>query len=199
MTSEWDDACARREGVTHFELLQVKKAGMLRAALKSGMSASALERLPKPIVPKVEKLPPVVLATRAHATNFNRQDGSRRSAQARVAGKDFKSRPWVSVEHLREVIDAAARRFKMPGRRVSTLSRDREVIAARHVCVTVALEVTGATQSNLAAAMGLSLDVVKNSRAYGQSVIKNYAGYAEKYGAAKADILARWPEYRSAA
>lgn len=187
------------EGITHFEHLQAQKARVLRAAIKSGMSAAALQRLPKPIVPKVDKLPPVVLATRYHATNFNRQDCSRRSAQARGAGKDFKSRAWFEVDHLCELLDVVARRFKLTGKQVCTITRDRETIAARHVAVITVLDVTGATQANLAKAMGVSLDVVKNSKSYGQSVIHNYAGYAEKYGAAKADICARWPQYRSAA
>ncbi len=196
MTSPID---AERKGLTHFEYLQAKKARVVAAAMKSGMSALALARLPKPIVPKVEKLPPVVLATRAHATNFNRQDGSRRSAQARGAGKDFKPRAPVPADHLRELVDVVAGRFKLTGKQVSTVSRQRETIAARHVVVVTVLEITGATQTNLASAMGVSLDVVKSSRSYGESVIRNYAGYAEKYGAAKADILARWPQYASAA
>jgi len=186
------------EGLTHFEWLQAEKA-RVRGLVSRKVSLSALDRLPKPIVPKVDKLPPVVLATRYHATNYNRQDGSRRSAQARGAGKDFKSRAWVEVDHLCELVDVVARRFKLTGKQVSTITRDRETIAARHVAVVTVLDITGATQANLAKAMAVSLDVVKNSRSYGQSVINNYAGYAEKYGAAKADIYARWPQYRSAA
>lgn len=185
------------EGLTHFEWLQAEKA-RVRALLSKQASPAALARLPKPIVPVVEKLPPVVLATRAHATNYNRQDGSRRSAQARGAGKDFKPRASVPAEHLRDLVDVVARRFRLTGKQVSTVTRDREVIAARHVVVVTVLEITGATQTNLASAMGVSLDVVKSSRAYGQSVINNYFGYAEKYGAAKADIYAQWPEYRRA-
>lgn len=185
------------EGITHFEYLQAEKV-RVRALVSRKVSASALDRLPKPIVPRVEKLPPVVLATRAHATNFNRQEDSRRSATARD-GKSFKPRPSVELFHLRDLVDTVARRFKLTGKQVSTVTRDRETIAARHVVVVTVLEITGATQTNLAAAMGVSLDVVKSSRSYGQSVINNYSGYAEKYGAAKADILALWPQYRSAA
>lgn len=187
------------DNLGHFDLLQAKTASVFEAARKRGMSAAALARLPKPIIVKRDALPPVVLATKAHATNFNRQDGSRRSAQARSAGKDFKPRARVPADHLREVVDVTARRFNLTGKQVSTVTRQREIIAARHVAVVTALEITGATQSNLAAAMGVSLDVVKCSLRYGQSVINNYAGYAEKYGAAKADIYARWPQYREVA
>ncbi len=186
------------EGLTHFEWLQAEKA-RIRSLLSKKASPAALARLPKPIVPAVDKLPPVVLATRHHATNVNRQEGSRKSAAARDISKHFKGRPWVEVDHLRELIDVAARRFKLTGKQVSAANRDREAIAARHVVVIAVLETSKATQVNLAKAMGVSLDTIKNSRAYGDSVVRNYAGYAEKYGAAKEDIYARWPQYRSAA
>lgn len=49
------------DGMTHFEWLQAKKARFVSAARKGGMSEAALARLPKPIVVKQHKLPPVVL------------------------------------------------------------------------------------------------------------------------------------------
>lgn len=139
-----------------------------------------------------------MLATKAHATNFNVQDSSRQSALARGAGKDFQARRKFPRAHLRELADVVANRFGFTGAEVCTASR-RDTMAARHIAVITVLEVTRATQSNLASALGLSLDIVKSSKNYGQTVIRNSAVYAEKYGAAKEDILARWPEYRSEA
>lgn len=183
-----------REG--HFDHLQAKKAALLDAARKQGMSAAALARLPQPVVVKADKLPPVVLATKAHSTNFNRQDSSRRSARTRKVV--FERRPKIDHAHLMAVIDVVARRFGQSGAKVCARRAGRTVTAARHVAVLLTMEVTNATQANLADAMRVSLATIKNSRDYGQSVVKNYAGYAEKYGVAKADILARWPQYRSA-
>jgi len=188
-----------RDGITHFEWLQAKKARVVSAALKSGMSASALARLPKPIVPRPDKLPPVVLATRHHATNLAQSDISRRSARARRAGKDFCGKPKFDHTHLMAMVDVVARRFGQTAQQVCERRCNRSATVARHIAIALVLEITGATQMNLAGAMDLSPDTVLSSRRYAESAIRNYAGVADKYGAAKADILARWPQYRGAA
>lgn len=188
-----------RDGITHFEWLQAKKARVVSAALKSGMSASALARLPKPIVPRPDKLPPVVLATRHHATNVVVQDSARHSARARKAGKDFSGKPKFDHAHLMAMVDVVARRFGQTAQQVCERRCNRSATVARHIAIALVLEITGATQTNLAGAMDLSPDTVLSSRRYAESAIRNYAGVADKYGAAKADILARWPQYRGAA
>jgi hypothetical protein len=183
------------EGLTHFQWLQAEKA-RVRAAAAKRMSASALARLPKPITAKREALPPVVLATRQHAVNVTRQQACKKSAQRR--GEHFVRRVNVDLDHLREVADVVARRFRRTAAEVFAARKSQsETMAARHIVVWTVLEVTRSTLPQLARAAGVSLDIIKSSKGYGDQVIARSAAYAEKYGRAKNDICARWPQYHA--
>lgn len=216
--SDWSEACdpvpARREGITHFEYLQARKARVVRAALKGGMSAAALERLPKPIVPKVEKLPPVVLATRAHATNFRQQAVSRCVTRARVLGtfatpeqeQAILASPFYRIQatgdgaaHLKEMAAVAGSALGLSLQDLARQRSSERFTYGRYVVALVLTELCMITSERLAEALGIGFETAKNARRRGRNLLARSPAYTEKYGVVLQAVYARWPQYRSAA
>lgn len=201
------------EGLSHFEYLQAEKA-RVRALVSRKVSPSALARLPKPIVPKIEKLPPVVLATRAHATNFQQQAVSRCVARARVLGtfatpeqeQAILASPFYRIQatqdgaaHLKEMATVAGAALGLSLQELATQRGSERFTYGRYVVALVLTELCMVSSERIGEALGVSFENAKNARRRGRDLLARSATYTEKYGTALQAVYARWPQYRSAA
>lgn len=158
------------DGMTHFEWLQAKKARFVSAARKGGMSEAALARLPKPIVPKRDTLPPVVLATKRDTTNPVQQEASRKAAR-KLADLRAATRPALKVKRVKSwrlglqkgraaevsdkvlfdrIVDLAAASSGIAAYAIHDFKRERETVRVRHVCWLLLREFTGLSSGAIA-------------------------------------------------
>lgn len=202
-----------REGITHFEYLQAEKARVLALTSKR-ISASAFARLPKPIVPKVEKLPPVVLATKAHATNFRQQETARRVQRARVLGtfstaekeKAVLASPFYRIQetedgsaHLREMVAVIAGVLGLSPHDLTLQRGGERFTYGRYIAALVLANLCVVSSERIAEALGVGFENAKNARRRGRNLLARSPVHVEKYEAAVNAVYARWPQYRSAA
>jgi Bacterial dnaA protein helix-turn-helix len=150
------------DGITHFEWLQAEKA-RVRAAASKNISPAALARLPKPIVPKREELPPVVLATKAHTTNLVHQEAARKASR-KAAAVRAATRPALKIKRIKnwriglhngrpdatadralfdKIVNLAATASGLSTYAIHDFKRDRPVVTVRHICWLLLREFTG--------------------------------------------------------
>lgn len=157
------------DGLTHFEWLQAEKA-RIRSLLSKKASPAVLARLPKPIVPKVDKLPPGVLATKAHGTNPAHQEASiiaaRKLAAQRTStrlGRITKrikctrlylqnGRTDTPADHVvfGKIVDLVAQVAGITAYEIHDFKRVRKVVRVRHVCWRLLREFTGLSSPSMA-------------------------------------------------
>lgn len=157
------------DGLTHFEWLQAEKA-RIRSLLSKDASPAALARLPKPIVPKVDKLPPVVLATKRDTTNPVRQEACRISGR-RLSEERARSRLGRITTRIKntrlylhngrtdtpadrvifdKIVDLAAQVSGVSAYEIHDFKRPRNVVRVRHVCWRLLREFTGLSSPSMA-------------------------------------------------
>lgn len=211
--SDWTEATDSREGITHFEWLQAEKA-RVRSLLSKQASPAALARLPKPIIPKRETLPPVVLATRRDAINARQQAISRAVSRARVLGtfatpeqeRAILASPFYRIQategggaHLKELAAVAGAAL---GLSPDDLARQRSSVRytyGRYVVALVLADLCMVSSERIGEALGVSFENAKNARRRGRNLLARSPAYTEKYGVALQAVYARWPQYRTAA
>lgn len=157
------------DGLTHFEWLQAEKA-RIRSLLSKDAGPAALARLPKPIVPKIEKLPPVVLATKAHGTNPAHQEAStiaaRKLATQRASTRLGRITKRIKCTRLYlqngrtdtpsdrvifdKIVDLAAQVAGVTPYEIHDFKRNRKIVPVRHTCWRLLREFTGLSSPSMA-------------------------------------------------
>lgn len=151
-----------RDDGQYFHEIQARTASLIETARQRGMSESAIARLPKPIVIKREILPPVVLASKSHATRVNNQ-AAQKLAHRRAAARKVlkvKTKPELMRGRSQEraddfalfdsIVEIASEASGVSVAEIRDFVRSRRIVPVRHTCWRLLREFTGLSVTTIA-------------------------------------------------
>ena len=193
-----------------------KRASMRAAAIRRGMSPSALARLPQPARFDTDiLLPPVMLATKRDATNLVQQAQARADALGRKKNSDWA--PGKAVIHATQVTSIPrAINYRIGGNQIQRAKaivalvaavngieahqitghgRERRIVGPRKMAIRAIYQFVRLAQARITDLFGCDFHTVHYHLKHSEWLLQNNAAFAASYAKACDAIKTRWPEY----